>query len=146
MIISIFVLKLIILLVSVIFNSLYIFSWIKFQKYQFLERDYNIVGRYPGYSRQWHFYKGLNQVLFFVIMVPFFGIPLVLFNMVYYWIMFDGFFNRTVLKKSFLYVGSTARLDKNIREIASHIKFLTPERLALLLKILLSVAFLNLYF
>lgn len=137
--------SLIVFLISIIFTSIYVFSWVNFQKYQFLERDYNIVGRYPGYSKKWHLYKALNQILFFILMLPFFGLPLTLFNMVWYWIMFDGFLNKVVLKQKFFYVGNTAKLDKTFVHLASVLK-MTPEKLITIIKIFLAIVLLGLYF
>lgn len=130
------------LLLSILFTLGYTWSWIKFQQYQFLERDYNIVGRYPKYSKNWHYWKGINQIVFFSILTFTFGWQLALINSIIFWILFDGIFNKIVLKREFFYVGKTAQTDKTIRKFLSWVNTpynnkITSENFSAFIKFLL---------
>lgn len=126
------------LFVSLIITSIYTLSWIKFQKYQFLERDYNIVARHKEYSQLWHKWKAVNQGIFFFVMLILCGLKLTLVNVIFYWIIFDGFLNISVLNKPFFYVGTTAKTDIRLHQLAAFLKT-TPSNLAAALKIILLI-------
>lgn len=136
---TIFIYKSIWLLISFIITFVYLLSWIKFQKYQFLERDYNIVAKHSEYSRKWHFFKGLNQVIFFYLIFISFGFKIALIDSTMFWIFFDGWLNLSVLKREFFYVGNTSKIDKTIQSISQGIqivyKKVTPSLLSAFVKI-----------
>lgn len=130
---SLLELKLIIFLISLVPTFIYLLSWVKFQKYQFLERDYDIVAKHQEYSRNWHFYKGLNQIAFFIPMIVLFGLPLAIIDSIIYWICFDGWLNISVLKRKFFYVGNSAKIDK-ILQYSSKLG-MQPDLFAAIIKI-----------
>lgn len=102
---------------SILFTSIYLLTWIKFQQNQFAERDYNVVVRHKEYSKNWHFWKGANQLLFFILIGIIFSPGIALVNSVFYWIFFDGLLNKIVLGKSFFYVGTTSYIDIKIQKL-----------------------------
>ncbi len=100
------------LAISLVFTFGYLFTWIKFQNYQFLERDYNIVVRHKEYSKRWHFWKGFNNIIFFSLLWFAFSRHIAFINVAFYWIFFDGLLNKMVLNRPFFYIGQTAFIDK----------------------------------
>lgn len=133
------------LLISLLITSIYTLSWVKFQKYQFLERDYNIVAKHKEYSKKWHTWKAVNQGIFFFVMFLVFGYSITLTNMIFYWIIFDGFLNITVLKKPFFYVGQTAETDIKVQQLSKFFR-ISPLYFAFILKIILFVVSILLLF
>jgi hypothetical protein len=127
-----------ILFTSLLFTSIYLLSWIKFHKYQFLERDYNIVVKNKEYSKKWHSWKAVNQGIFFFFIFILFGVKILTVNIVFYWVFFDGFLNITVLNKPFFFVGTTAATDIRLTKIAKFLR-LSPSNLAAILKIILII-------
>lgn len=118
----------------------YTVSWVKFQKYQFLERDYSKVANHPEYSKGWHFWKGVNQLIFFSIMFFLVGPRIAAMDLIIYWIMFDGLFSKTILKREFFYIGTTAQTDKSFRKLSSLINIpfknkLSPYAITAIIKI-----------
>jgi len=109
---------LIVISISLIITVLYTLSWVKFQKYQFLERDYSKVAKHPEYSKGWHFWKGVNQLIFFSIMFFLVGARIATMDLIIYWILFDGLMNKTILKREFFYIGTTAQTDISFRKIS----------------------------
>lgn len=139
---------------SLVLTLLYLFSWLRFQKYQFLERDYSKVALHPEYSTGWHLYKGLNQLIFFTIMIILVGLPIAMLNMTVYWILHDGIFNITVLKQGFWYIGKTAKTDKHLQKLTKLINIpfknkISVDLVAASIKIILlitSIIFINFIF
>jgi len=115
-------LEAIFLLVSLTYTFLYTLSWVKFQKYQFLERSYDIVAQHHEYSQKWHWFKGLNQFVFFYLLSVKFGYLIGFVDIIFYWILFDGWLNKSVLKRNFFYVGTTGKIDKAIQWVNNGIK------------------------
>lgn len=99
----------------------YLFTWVKFQNYQFLERDYNKVARNKEYSQLWHLWKGANQIIFFTLIYFTFGKYITFVNIIFYWILFDGLLNRIVLNRPFFYIGQTAFIDKQFHKFSEWI-------------------------
>jgi hypothetical protein len=106
------------LIISIAVTVIYLLSWIQFQKYQFLERDYNKVVKNQEYSKKWHYWKGLNQLIFFAVVFLFASWKITLVCMAFYWIGFDAFFNKIVLKRDFFFVGTTSTIDKTLQAIS----------------------------
>lgn len=136
----------IVLFITLIFTFGYLFSWVKFQKYQFLEENLEIIKKNPSYHRLWHVWKGVNQAVWFLFMAMMFGAPLALVNVAVFWLLFDGLMNTIVLNKDFFFVGTTSLIDRSLRSITnllnkltSRVKItITPGFLAFILKALLT--------
>ena len=146
----------VILLISLVFTFAYLTTWVQFQKYQFLERDYNIVVKHKEYSKLWHLWKGANQAVFFVLIGYLFGWQLALINAFTYWILFDGFLNILVLNRGFFYIGYTSWIDRALRSTMGFInKLVSPistklaissEFLSFVLKTVLLIGSLYIYY
>lgn len=104
-------------ILSFIFTLGYMITWVKFQQYQFLERDYTIVANNKQYSKLWHVWKGANQGVFFILLGSLFGWKLMIINSILYWVLFDGFLNIFVLNREFFYIGNTSWIDRSLRSI-----------------------------
>lgn len=139
------------MVLPILLTLIYTFSWVRFQKYQFLERNYDIVAKHPEYSKKWHFWKGINQVSFFGIMLFTIGWKLTLLNALIFWVLFDALINKLILKRPFFFVGTTAFTDVTIQKSAKLISSpfknsLKPEVLSGVLKILLIILIIILLF
>jgi hypothetical protein len=121
---------LLVIAISIIVTLTYTISWVKFQQFQFLERDYSKVAKHPEYSKGWHFWKAVNQLLFFSIMFFLVGPRIAAMDMIIYWILFDGIFNKTVLKREFFYIGTTAQTDISFRKLAHLINIPFKQKLS----------------
>lgn len=82
----------------------------------------NIVKKNPHYSRRWHIYKALNQLIFFYVMFIIFGWQIALIDAIIYWITFDGMMNKTILNRGFFYVGTTSYIDRGVQFIAKQLE------------------------
>lgn len=122
------------LIISVAVTVIYLLSWVQFQKYQFLERDYNKVAKNQEYSRKWHYWKGLNQLIFFAVVFLFASWKITLVCMAFYWISFDAFFNKIILKRNFFFIGTTSAIDKFLQKISTKLH-ISPNLVSAILKI-----------
>ena len=104
--------------VSLLFTLFFTYSWLKYTKYQFLECDRKVVETHQEYSIKWHNAKGLNQIIFFTLILMLFGLRIMTFDIIVYWILFDGFSNKKVLNKPFNYVGTTAKTDILLQKVS----------------------------
>lgn len=141
-----------VLFISLIITFVYLYSWVKFQQYQFLERDYNIVHKHKEYSQKWHKWKLINSTPYFLLFLTIFGFAITFINVMFYYILFEGIFNRKVLNKEFFYVGTTAVMDKKIQQFVMFLrKFkplrnLSPQKFSAILKLTLLASAIFLYF
>ena len=115
-------------MITFIFTLAYLASWVLFHKSQFLERDnfrWN-PDTAKSANRQWHFWKGFNQIIFFGLLWYVFGFFNAAMCAAMYWVLFDSSMNRFVLKQGFFYVGSTAFIDRMTRKLAIFLKIKAP--------------------
>lgn len=146
----------VLLLISFIFTFAYLLTWVKFHKYQFLERDYTTVANHKEYGRLWHTWKGANQGIFFVLLGSLFGWQLGIINALIYWVLFDGLLNILVLNKEFFYVGYSSWIDKALRSTTRFINKLlsrisiktgiSPQQLSFTVKSILLAVSLYIYY
>jgi hypothetical protein len=106
-------------MMSLVFTAAFVFSWVKFQQYQFLERDYDIVAKNKHLSKLWHLWKGVNTLIWVCLISFIFGFKVGFLNLILYWILFDGLLNIIVLKKGFFYIGTTATIDSIFHKIST---------------------------
>lgn len=115
------------MIISLIFTFAYLFTWVKYQQYHFLERDYTVVANHKEFSKLWHLWKGANQAVFFTLIMALFGWKLMVVNMAFFWFMFDGLLNSLVLKREFFYAGYTSWMDRALRSTTGLLnKLLSP--------------------
>ncbi len=142
------------MIIALIFTFLYLYTWVRFHQYQFLERDYSIVATHREYSKEWHWWKGAQQAVFFFMMSFCTNIHVVLTCVTFYWIMFDGLFNKMVIKQKFFYIGTSAKTDKTFQTISASInkatknkftKIVTPINLSAFAKISLFIILIILF-
>ena len=114
----------------------YLVSWVKYQQYQFKERDLYEINPQSAYeaNKMWHKWKGANQMVVYALIFMGFGFKMAMIFAVLFWAGFDLFVNKIVLNRPWLFVGTTADTDLFIRKVSDkiHIK---PEYTSLLIKI-----------
>ena len=116
----------------------YLVSWVKYQQYQFKERDLYSTDGHNAYeaNKMWHKWKGANQMVVYALIFMGFGFKMAMIFAVLFWAGFDMFVNKLVLNRPWLFVGTTADTDLFIRKVANitHIK---PEYTSLLIKVVI---------
>ncbi len=106
-------------MITLLFTIAYLVSWVFFHKNQFIERDNSTHSEAAIIAnKRWHFWKGVNQIVFFSIMCVSFGCINALLCAVLYWIAFDSSMNKFVLNQGFFYVGKTSWVDRQTQSLA----------------------------
>jgi hypothetical protein len=126
-------------MITLLFTIAYLVSWVFFHKNQFIERDNSTHSEAAIVAnKQWHFWKGLNQIVFFGLMWYSFGLWNALMCATIYWITFDSSMNKFVLNKELFFVGTTSFIDNVTRKIASIFKA-SPSTTSAILKFTLLI-------
>jgi hypothetical protein len=98
-------------------------SWIFFHKNQFIERDNSSHTEAAIMAnKKWHFWKGVNQLVFFGLLWFSFGLVNAALCAVLFWTIFDSSMNKFVLHKELFYVGTTSWIDRQTQAIAKFAK------------------------
>lgn len=99
------------LLFGLFATVVFIYSWVGYSKYQFIERDATDATVKLGANKTWHKYKFTNQVAFFAVLGLYIGIGNAFICALVYQLGFNTFFNLQVTKVPYYHLGEVNTID-----------------------------------
>lgn len=96
---------------GLIATVVFIYSWVGYSKYQFIERDSADATVKLGANKTWHKYKFTNQVAFFAVLGFLIGLGNAFICALVYQLGFNTFFNLRVTNQPYYHLGSVNTID-----------------------------------